>query len=209
MRKRNRVVLALLVVVAGLFALSGAAFAGTITTPSTSPFAVPGDGSGNPQPFTVVGSGFAPNTNVFAIICDGVPASDPSWDPNADCDNLTAPAPVKSNASGVATFTAGDPNATITPFKGASPNQLFNCLAPNDPPSSNGLTDYKNCQIKLSSNNTAATADQAFVTLTLPNASTPPPDTPETKYVILLPIAAAMAIGGFVIIRRRRSHAAA
>jgi hypothetical protein len=205
-RTRFRIVVASFLVVAGLLALTGAAFAGTITTPSTNPFAVPGDSTGNPQPFTVVGSGFAPNTNIFAIICDGTPSTTPGWDPTLNCDNLTAPAPVASSSTGVATFSATDPNAAIHPFKGASPNLMFNCIAPGDAQPTNGLPTFTNCQVRISSNNASSTSDQTFLTMTLPATVTPPPATPETKYVVLLPVAALMAIGGFVLYRRR-SHA--
>ena len=36
----------------------GAAWAGTITTPSTNPFVVPGDAAGQPLSFTIVATGY-------------------------------------------------------------------------------------------------------------------------------------------------------
>ena len=68
----------------------------------------------------------------------------------------------------MSTFSATDPNQAFRPFKGESPQQLFNCLAPGQAAPNNGLKNYTNCQVRVSSNNTAVTADQAFLTMTLP-----------------------------------------
>ena len=101
-----------------------------------------------------------------------------SWSPTAHCDIVTSPAPVISSAGGTATFDHTDPNHGFTPFKNASPQGLFNCLSPNDVAPSNGLPSYRNCQIRISTNNTAVTGDQIFRTMTLPDdpSDPPPPD---------------------------------
>src|ERR1700733_883274 len=100
----------------------GVALAATsITTPSTHPFAVPGDASGNPLPFTIVATGFTAGQQVFAEQCDDVPPTNKFWDPTLDCDLASSNAPVLADAGGTATFTATDLNHRFVPFKGASP----------------------------------------------------------------------------------------
>src|SRR6476619_676034 len=99
-----------LMVVAGgaaicLVALAGIAFA-SITTPSGSPFMVPGDASGNPLPFTVVATGFAPNALVSLEQCDGVAPSAPGWTPTTHCDLGSSQSPVLADGTGTATFLA-------------------------------------------------------------------------------------------------------
>jgi hypothetical protein len=162
---------------AGVIAVAGPASAATsITAPTGNPFVVPHDVAGNPQAFDVSVSGFAPSANVFVEQCDGVAPTALSWSPTAHCDIVTSPAPVISAAGGTATFSASDPNHGFIPFKGASPQGLFNCLSPNDPALNNGLPSYRNCQIRISTNNTAVTGDQVFRTLSLPeDPNTPPP----------------------------------
>src|SRR5205807_1023011 len=58
---------------------AGVAFAGTVTTPSSSPFTVPGDVGANPLPFTVVASGYTPGVNVLITQCDGLDPTDSNW----------------------------------------------------------------------------------------------------------------------------------
>jgi Calx-beta domain len=168
-------------VFAGLVGGAGPAGAATsITAPAGNPYVVPHDGAGLPQPFDISVAGFAAGVNVYVEQCDGVSSTAQSWDPTAHCDIVTSPAPVISSAGGAATFDKTDPNHGFQPFKGASPQGLFNCLAPNDPATSNGLVDYKNCQIRISTNNTAVTGDQVFLRLQLPeDPNTPPPTTVE------------------------------
>jgi hypothetical protein len=148
----------------------------SITAPTGNPFVVPHDVAGNPQAFDISVAGFAATTNVFVEQCDGVAPTALNWNPTAHCDIVTSPAPVISSAGGAATFGAADPNHGFSPFKGPSPQGLFNCLSPNDPASTNGLPDYRSCQIRISTNNTAVTGDQVFKTLQLPeDPNTPPP----------------------------------
>ena len=168
--------LVVMVAVVATLGSASAAFAGTITTPTGNPFAVPGDASGNPVAFTVVGSGYTPGSLVSVEQCNGVLPTDPSWSPTSDCDLGSSPSPVVVDATGKATFTATDPNHGFTPFKGESPQSLFNCLSPNGPAlqGSNGLPDYRNCQVRVSTSNTTSTADQAFFAIQLPEAATGP-----------------------------------
>jgi hypothetical protein len=165
---------ATIVVVAMLLVLvsAGVAFAGTITTPTGNPFVVPGDALGNPVAITIVATGFTPGTLVSAEQCDGVPTSDPHWGPTANCDLATSFAPVLADATGKATFLSTDPNHAFTPFKGESPQSLFNCLSPNGPALHpiNTLIDYRNCKIRVSSNNNSITSDQTFLNIQLPEA---------------------------------------
>src|SRR3974390_101583 len=144
--RRLAVVCATLVGV--VLALSGVALATSITQPSVSPFVVAGDGAGNPLPFTIVATGFSAGHQVFVEQCDGVPTSAQGWNPLTNCDLSSSPAPVIADQNGTATFDASGAHA-FTPFKGESPQTLFNCLSPNEPPlgPSNGLPAYRNCKI--------------------------------------------------------------
>jgi hypothetical protein len=167
--------LAKVAVVAGailaLTATATPAFAATKTGPSGTPFVVGADGSGNPRAFTVKASGFTPSTNVFVEQCDGTAPSTAGWDPTINCDLGSSPAAVASDASGSVTFDAADVNHRFTPFKGESPQSLFNCLATGQAAPGNGLPNYTNCQVRISSNNTGPTSDQVFFTLSLPHST--------------------------------------
>jgi hypothetical protein len=147
------------------------AFAATKTGPTGTPFVVPGDAAGNPRPFTVQASGFAPDTNVFIEQCDGAAPSTPGWDPTINCDLGSSPAPVTSDSAGNVVFSASDVNHRFTAFKGESPQGLFNCLAPGQAAPSNGLPNFGSCQVRISSNNTGPTSDQVFFTLRLPHST--------------------------------------
>jgi hypothetical protein len=150
---------------------AGVAYAETITQPTGSPFAVPGDASGNPVPFTVVATGFPPSTQVYVETCDGVPSTATNWDPTIDCDNGASNAPVISSSTGVATFTAPG-NRQFVPVKGLQPTGLFACDAPGGPATTPAPTlgDWTNCQLRVSTSNTGPTTDQVFLTLTMPSA---------------------------------------
>ena len=162
------------VIIAGLLgtvASSPSAFAATaITTPTGNPFIVPGNAAGQPVAFTVTASGFTAGDQVFIEQCDGVATTAVGWNPTDNCDLGSSPAAAVANASGVVTFSSTDPNHRFTPFKGISPQGLFNCLGPTDPSPNNGMTDYRNCKLRVSTNNSAATSDQVFLNIQLPNS---------------------------------------
>ena len=170
----RRVLLMVVAVAVAAVAVMGIGWASTITTPSSNPFAVPGDADGNPQSFSVVASPYAEGVSIVSVEqCDGVSPSTPGWSPITNCDSATAPAAVDVGANGVATFPANNPNFGFFPFKGASPQNLFNCLAPGDPSPNNGKPDFTNCQVARPSSLFSATGDQAFRTLTLPATVAP------------------------------------
>ncbi len=171
MRRIVALFLALLVGGVGLTLAASSASASTITSPSGSPFAVPGDAGGNPQPFTISATGFTAGANVFVEQCDGTPSTAVGWDPTINCDLGASPAPNLADANGNVTFLASDSNHAFHPFKGASPQGIFNCLAPAQASPNNGLPDFTNCQVRVSSNNTVGTSDQVFLTMTLPAAA--------------------------------------
>ena len=171
MRRIVALLMAVLCGGAALVLVSPSAYGATITTPTGNPFAVPGDAAGNPQPFTVSATGYAPDSNVFIEQCDGTLPTTVGWDPTTNCDLGASPAPSLADASGNVTFPAADPNHGFHPFKGASPQGLFNCLAPTDASPGNGLPDFTNCQVRVSTNNSAGTSDQVFLTMTLPAGS--------------------------------------
>jgi hypothetical protein len=167
----RRIVALLLAVLCGALTLTfslAPAFASTITAPTGTPFAVPGDAAGNPQPFTLTATGFAADANVFVEQCDGTPSTAVGWDPTTNCDLGSSPAPAVADASGAVTFDAADANHAFHPFKGFSPQGIFNCLSPTQASPNNGLPDFTNCQVRVSTNNSAGTSDQAFLTMTLP-----------------------------------------
>jgi len=147
-----------------------------VTTPNTNPFTVSADGAGKPQSFQVIANGFAPGASVFVEQCDGRAATDVSWSATEDCDLGSSPAPVIADGSGVATFNTSDPNHAFHPFRGQSPQGLFNCNGPDDAPlqPTDGVADWTNCQIRVSSNNSAATGDQSFLSLKLPGVPSVP-----------------------------------
>ncbi|MGZ6975943.1 MAG: putative Ig domain-containing protein, partial [Acidimicrobiia bacterium] len=191
MRRIVALFLAVLVGGVGLVLAAGPASAATITSPTGDPFVVPGNAAGNPQPFTVTASGYSAGSQVFIEQCDGTPPTATGWDPTTNCDLGASPAPATADAGGVVTFPAADPNFSFHPFKGASPQGLFNCLAPGQASPGNGLPDFTNCQFRVSSNNSASTSDQVFRTMTLPAAAatsppgftgTPPAGTVGTPY---------------------------
>src|SRR5690242_3167801 len=84
------------IAVAVLIGTAGVAFATSITTPSTSPFAIPGDVSasvGNPVGVDVVATGFNDQQNVFLTQCDGNDPAGQGWSVTNDCDFGNAPGP--------------------------------------------------------------------------------------------------------------------
>jgi hypothetical protein len=162
--------------------LANTAFAATaITQPNTNPFHVPGNPAGTPQPFQVVATGFTPGGNVSVEQCDGVDPASPTWS-IADCDPGSSPAPVSADVNGVATFDVGSQHQ-FTPFKGASPQTLFNCLSPNQASPANGLQDYTNCYLRVATNAFAATTDQVFLNMILPDAITETAPVPQNQAV--------------------------
>lgn len=205
MHKTLRVLASLGGAAISLMLLAAPASAGSITTPSSSPFTVPGDATGTPQSFTVSGSGFTQGQQVYIEQCDGVPSSAAGWTPTEHCDLGTSPSAVTVGAGGTVTFPANNANFGFTPFKGLSPQGLFTCGSPADTDPNDGLPYFENCQVRISTSNTAVTADQAFITITLPDAATPPPSTPEAPYALLLPLGGIAAAAGFLTIRSRRA----
>jgi hypothetical protein len=148
-------------------AVGGAApaHATTVVQPGPGTLAVPSDADGRPQSFTIVASGFAPGASVSVEQCDGTSPTDAGWAPLGHCDNATAPAAVTVGPDGTARFPARDPNFGFTPFTGASPQSLFNCLAPGEPSPKNRLPDFTNCRIRVATSTTTVTADQAFASI--------------------------------------------
>ena len=159
-----------------------------ITTPS--PYTPPVDANSNPVPDDVIvnGTGWSPSTQVYAIVCDGKTPTTPGWSVGSDCDNGTQPSAVVADPSGNVSFngTLVGNNYAIGVFRGQSPNDLFNCLAPGDNPSANltasgndpidptvpsyGQTGSSPCQIRLSYLSTGShNASDQFLPLALPN----------------------------------------
>ena len=164
---RNFVRVAVLVgTLVALTATAAPAFA-AVTRPSSNPYTVLSDGSGNIRYMTVTASGFQPDDNVFIEQCDGTSPSSVFWDPTINCDLGSSPASAVANASGVVTFSATDVNHRFRPFAGDSPQGLFNCRAPGAPVGSSNPS-FTDCKMRLSTSNATGTSDQQFITLTLP-----------------------------------------
>lgn len=155
--------------IVALTAAAVPAFAGTVTQPTTNPIVVPATPAGAPYSFTVQASGFEPGAQVFIEQCDGSNPSDIFWDPTLNCDLGSSPAPAAADATGAVTFGSNDANHKFTPFKGTSPQGLFDCRALNDPASVSGNPSFTNCKVRISTNNTTSTSDQVFFAVTLPN----------------------------------------
>jgi hypothetical protein len=133
---------------------------------------ITGNAIGQPLPVRIAASGFTPGSLVFVEQCDGTDPTGVGWSPTSNCDLGSSSSPSIADDSGKVVLSATDSNHAFTAFKGESPQSLFNCLSPNQPTlnASNGLIDYRNCQVRISSNNTAVTSDQVFYDITLPDA---------------------------------------
>ncbi len=182
----------------------------SFVAPSQSPYAVSGDASGKPEAFTVKVGGFEPNTSVYVEQCDGKAPTSAEWSPVKNCDVLTSPAAAITDAKGVATFDATDANHAFTPFRGTSPQDLFNCLGQGDESPPNDLPDFDACQVRVASTNIAATQDQVFLTIALPGRSgsvaTTDTDSSNLPYVLISGVVVVVVAGSayFLIQRRRR-----
>jgi hypothetical protein len=211
MRRRavlTTVVFALVALVASVFA-SAAGAETKISEPTGNPYHVALDAQGNPVPFTVVASGFAPQTPVYVEVCDSRKPDAPNWSPSRDCDPTTSQSPVYADARGNVRFDANDRNRALVVFSGASPQQLFNCLPPNASSPKNGIPDFKSCQVRVSSNPTQATQDQAFVPIVLGgDTAGSGGSSGNGSLVLVLVIAGAVIVGAVVLAtrlaRRRR-----
>jgi hypothetical protein len=143
----------------------GPAEASVIAQPSTTPTVSAVATSSTSSAITVVASGFVANTLVYVEQCDGVAPSTPLWSPTVHCDLGSSPSAAIVDQRGFATFSSTDRNRAFRPFVGESPQSLFNCLAPSQPPLANGLPSFDHCTVRVSTSNTNPTSDQSFLTL--------------------------------------------
>jgi hypothetical protein len=163
------------------------ASAAKITQPAASPVVAPVDRSGHLTAIAVSATGFAVNTPVFVEQCDGTSPTAPQWSPTEHCDLGSSPAAANADASGAVKFDPADSSHAFYPFVGESPQSIFNCNASGGRTPNNGLPNFTNCQVRVSTNNSMVTVDQQFIGLTLPAgatnrppASTPPSTTPRS-----------------------------
>lgn len=182
-----------------------------ITEPAHQPVALHYDANGQPVPFTIKVAGFAPFTQVYIMQCDGVPWNNDNWKPTLDCDVGSAPAPAIAGQDGVAVFAANDPNHVMKVFRGKSPEEQFNCLAPDDPSPKNDLRDFRNCSLRVSTSNLEATPDQVQLALAYPaiNAASKSgsSDSNALVWLVVLLIAIVVVVAVVVLARRARSRA--
>jgi hypothetical protein len=182
-----------------------------VTEPSSSPYAVPADDAHQPLPFTIVATGFRPGSLVYAEQCDGVSPTSANWSPTLNCDNGSAPAPAVVDSHGAVTFKANDRNHAFHPFVGASPQQVFNCVAPGASAPKNTLHTFTNCKVRVSSSNVAVTPDQTFLAMTLPSgqaSSSSSSSSSHTGLIVGLVVAVVVVVAGAWFVTTRRRHAA-
>jgi hypothetical protein len=151
-----------------------AAYAAFTAPPLTNnTFHVPGDANGIPQSFTITANGFVGDPAVFVEQCDGTnPATFPNWSPSTHCDIGTSPSPLPGQgASGTVSFPANDSNFGFIPVKGKTVSGGYACLSPGEPFIAGvpAASQYRNCQVRVSTNNSLVTTDQQFFTMTLPD----------------------------------------
>jgi hypothetical protein len=204
---------ALVLVVVGFAGASASAVTSKITEPSSSPYAVPADAARTPQPFTIAATGFRPGSLVYVEQCDGVAPTSANWTPTLNCDIGSSPAAAVVDSRGVATFKADDRNHAFHPFVGASPQQVFNCVAPGAAAPKNTLKTFTNCRVRVSSSNAAETPDQAFLVMTLPagqatSTSSSSSSSSNVGLIVALVVAAMIVIAGAWLFITRRRHAA-
>jgi hypothetical protein len=127
-----------------------------VTVETTASYTPTNDANGNPigQDLTISGSGYDPaGGSITAEVCDGVPETSPKFVVTQDCDDETATGfvGVGVNPATGAELPSGDfslvggPAAdnfsfTVGLFRGVGPSDFFNCLAPNDNPTSTSVT---------------------------------------------------------------------
>ncbi len=160
-----------------LVGVMGPARAAVIVRPGTRYSAVSA-GSFGLAPVTIVAAGYTPGSHVYVEQCDGTSPSDPQWSPTVDCDLGTSPAAASADGQGRVVFDARDRNHAFRPFEGTSPEGLFNCLGPHQASPHNGLLDSRGCTVRVSTTNAAATGDQVFFALALPDPQTAAPQGP-------------------------------
>ena len=176
---------------------------------------------------TISGTGYAPSSTVYFLLCDGVAPTASNWSLTKDCDSTEDSAIV--NPSGSFTDTQ-DPSLPIV--RGESDNAQFNCLASDDNPKGTVTSDGSNdpidptlpswgstmplssagggtatCQLRIAYafNQVSASSDKYFPVTISPTA---PSITPESPFPVLLPVGAGLVLagaGGVLYLRRRRS----
>lgn len=208
----RRVFFTLLFAVGLSWCSAAAAGAGTIASPHGNPYVVATDAHGVPIPFTIRVSGFTPRSIVYVEQCDARPTSAANWSPTRDCDIGTSPAGAITDAKGNATFEANDRNHAFHPFAGSGPETLFNCLSPKAASPNNGVTDYRQCQIRVASTNNQSTADQAFLPIVFATTGGGHGSGSSSGTVVIVVVAVALVAAlaaTLVFARRRRASVAA
>ena len=222
MRNTTKLLAAAGTVAAGSLMMAAPAFAATaITSPacgSTCPVTsyTSADHNGQPKPWTVTGSGFTAGQQVFEEICDGVAPTTGGYDPGAHCDIGSSGSAAVADSSGNVSFPASSTNLQIHPFLGDSPQGIFACIYPGQGVGNNGYsgaagTAYTNCQLRLSTNNTAVTSDQVYQTISYvdPASTATAPATTSYGAAAALGGSTVVLAGGLFLARKRRAASAA
>jgi hypothetical protein len=84
---------------------------------------------------------------------------------------VAAVSPDPSHPTGTATASFTGLGNNFQAFKNGKleAQNKFNCIGPDDPPIANGKMSWTTCKMRVSSNNTNVTGDQAFLDITLPD----------------------------------------
>ncbi len=177
-----------------------------IVEPAADPVAVGVDPAGNLVPFTVKVTGLTAGSQAWIEQCDGTTAGDPKWSPVRNCDVATSPAAAIVATDGTATFAADDPNHAFRPTHGAMPQGLFNCLAPGEKDPDNGAPSSTSCVVRVSSNNTAVTADQVFRALRFTDSASASTssDSSSSLPIVAVAVIAIVVLGGGALFWRAR-----
>jgi hypothetical protein len=251
-RSPKRVTLGVAAAIAGataMVAFSAPALAYTpggeaITSPvsfstqvSPSAYSPPDNSLNNPDNtmITVNGANYNPGTTVTAVVCDGLPPSNPNWSFGTDCDPKTETSGVGVSTTGGFQMLPTSGNTIQHLFRGQGPNDGFNCLAPDDDPNGTVTSDgghdaidntapawgstqggnafgggTAGCQLRIAYQLTNLQSTDRFIQLSiLPTGQSG--QIPQSPLVIFLPIGAALVLGagGTVLYRRRRAARAA
>lgn len=186
--------------------VGGAAHAATeIVEPGQEPYAVTIT-DGTVAPFNVEATGFKPGSVVYVEQCNGRAPNEPNWLPARDCDLGSSPAGALVDGDGRVAFSADDPNHRFQPFVGASPQELFNCVARGVQAPDNGLTNHETCQVRVSTSNLESTADQVFLPLSF--GATPAESSSDSFpwIAVVIVVAAVAVVIGVIAARPRRER---
>jgi len=206
--KRSSAVLGAAVAV--LVVSASPAFAGTGTINPASPIpvisAITNNTASETIPLTVSWSGLSTGGAPFILACKKS-ITDPTYDYLSDCAFITEYAGNPSDNAGG--------SGSVTSFEvlhGKASGKKWGFYTASEAPSvptTGGFTAYTSGFIRITKDSEDNTIDQFEIPFTLKDAAVANPTTPEAPIAVLLPVGAALAAGGYLLLQRRRGQAAA